>query len=352
MSNLALKLIAPARLEVVAVAARPLRGDEARVRVEAAGICGSDIHGFSGHNDRRPVGVVMGHETVGRITEGERPELDLVVGARVVVNPIVACGSCQACRRKQENLCDARRLFGCAPELPGGLATEIIVPITNLVPVDGELDVRGLVLAEPFAVGQHAVRISGVAASDRVLVIGGGAIGFAVAIALRARVERVVVCEPAADRRTLLEGFGFATCDPEEVGGAGPYDAAFECVGWDTTFRAAIDAVRTGGTVIALGIADPVLTMPAAELVIGERRLLGSSAYTMEDFVRSIEQVSVLAESLAPLVDAVPTLEGMAAAFAQYRDGTRSAFKTALIPPLDLDDGPDHRQTGTGFDER
>lgn len=328
----ALQLTEPGRLEVVALGQRELLPGEARVHVEAAGICGSDIHGFAGLNDRRPVGVVMGHETVGRVLEGGDPRRGLGPGARVAINPILACGRCEACGRGEENLCEARRIFGCVPGLPGGLATEITVPAASLVAVDESADLRGVVLAEPFAVATHAVRIADIQRGERVLVVGGGPIGFAVALALGDRGVDLAVSEPTPERRAALAAFGIPTCEPAGVADRGPCDVAFECVGVAATFRAAVDAVRTGGRVIALGIADREIPVPAAALVIGERRLIGSSAYTAADFAASVALVSTHAARLAVLVEAVPTLEGMARAFQGYRDGTRTAFKTAYLP--------------------
>src|SRR6266542_2816709 len=127
----------PGRLAVEEADPLPVGPDEVRVAVRAVGVCGSDVHGYTGVNSRRVPGMVMGHEAVGTVAEvGERGDA-LQPGVQVVINPIVSCGECELCRDGSENLCEARRIYGCIADLPGAYAESIVVKAANAVPFEG-----------------------------------------------------------------------------------------------------------------------------------------------------------------------------------------------------------------------
>lgn len=326
----ALVLTAPHVLEVVERERQPLRNDEVRLRVDAAGICGSDVHGFAGVNDRRPVGVVMGHETIGRVIESNHVSLE--IGDRVAVNPVLSCGNCAACARRQENLCAKRRLYGCCLKLDGGLSEEMVVEGENCIPVDPDANLRGLALIEPMSVGAHATRISHVHSGDRVLIVGGGPIGLSVALACAYNDADTMVCERIPERRSLAELLGTKSCRPDELSSReGRYDVAFECVGTTDALHAAVKSVRPGGTAVCLGIAQQSLDVEIADLVIQERRLLGASAYTAGDFVKAATAVTAKADMLAQLVQCSVGLDQMADVFADYHSGKLTAMKTIFL---------------------
>ncbi len=329
-----LVLVAPRTLEVVETERRPLVGGEVRLAVEATGICGSDVHGFAGLNDRRPAGVVMGHETVGRVIEVAGAGA-LEIGARVAVNPVVPCWKCPACSRGRTNLCERRRIYGCALGLEGGLATEMVVAAANCLGVDPDADVRAVAVIEPMSVGLHAVRLGLPAAGAVVLVIGGGPIGIAVALGCVDAGARALVCEPSPLRREVAAALGADTCTPEELPALDlDLDLAFECVGRTSTLRSALEAVRPGGTVVGVGVAEPEFAISAVSLVIEERRVLGSSAYTSEDFRDTARAVLARADSIAALVgDATVALDEMPGVFAGYEAGETEAMKTLYVAP-------------------
>ena len=106
---------------------------EVVVEVIATGICGSDFHGYSGENGRRHPGQVMGHETVGRIDELGPGVSDLARGQLVTINPVMACGTCAACRDGQQQWCSRRVVLGVAPEIPAAFADRVAAPAQNVV---------------------------------------------------------------------------------------------------------------------------------------------------------------------------------------------------------------------------
>lgn len=329
----ALILTAQRRLELLDRCAAELLNGEVRLRVEAAGICGSDVHGFAGLNDRRPVGVVMGHETIGRVVEVKTGAItSLQVGNLVAVNPVVSCGECARCSDGRDNLCDRRRLYGCSLELDGGLASEMVVRAENCVLVEEQANLLGLAWIEPMAVGTHAVRKAEAQLGSRVLVIGGGPIGIATSLAWM--VENGVsplISEPAENRRLLAESLGIPTCSPADLEDMqAHFDVAVECVGSGATVRSAVASVRAGGTIVCLGLAESEVAIPAVPLVVGERRLIGSSAYTKEDFGVTARWVASRSEELAALANPI-SLDAMPGAFAGYVTGELQAMKTLYI---------------------
>lgn len=322
-----LVLDGPGRLRVAAdacvAAARP--GD-VRVRPLAVGICGSDVHGYVGVNDRRPPGTTMGHELAARVTD---PACALD-GQVVVIDPVRTCGVCAACRAGADNRCAQRRLYGCTPALPGGFAETMLVAAENLVRLDGGVDPQIAALTEPLAVGVHAVARAEVARAH-VLVVGGGPIGVGAALAAReAGAASVRVSEPDPHRREVLDALGLASLTPTDVQ---PGDAAvvLECVGHASTVAAAVTATQDGGTVVAVGVAQPRWELDAPALVMGERTLQGSAVYTHAEFAATARWVVEHAELLAPVVEHRVGLEQVPEAFAQYATGRLNAVKTLMV---------------------
>jgi threonine dehydrogenase-like Zn-dependent dehydrogenase len=301
---------------------------EAVVAVTAAGICGSDVHGYAGLNDRRPPGTVMGHEASGRVAAvGEGVEVAL--GTHVALWPIDACGRCDMCAAGRAHLCRERRLYGCVPELPGGFATTLLARAGNLVPLPAEVPAEWGALVEPLAVGHHALTLVDVAADDAVVVIGGGAIGIAAALAARrAGAGDVVIVEPVEHRRDTLAALGLRAVAPADA----PADAALavECVGHEATVRAAIAATRPGGAIVCIGLAALEVAVPMVPLVIEERRLVGSSAYTLDDFVAVAAALRDDGVDLAPMIERRVALAELPDAFADYAAGRETAVKTLM----------------------
>ena len=154
--------------------------DHHLIRIDSVGICGSDMHAYLGHDDRRPAPLILGHEGAGTITGGPRD------GDRVTINPLVTCGTCPACGSGRDNLCATRQIISMPPR-QGAFAQYVTMPDRNLVSVPDGFSLEAASLAEPVAVSWHAVRLGlhsmADARRDTALVIGGGAIGVAAAFA-------------------------------------------------------------------------------------------------------------------------------------------------------------------------
>ena len=187
-------------LEVRAVP-RPRPGpDEVLVRVEAAGICGSDVHGVASRSPRRTPPLIMGHELTGEVVEAGGPLGESLIGSRVAVNPQLPCGDCRSCRSGRENVCARRDLIGGTR--PGGFAELVAVPLRCIHPISQALPAEVAVFCEPLATCVHAVRLVPDSLTEVAAVLGAGTIGVLAAKVLRAAGTRViVVSEVDQDRR-------------------------------------------------------------------------------------------------------------------------------------------------------
>jgi alcohol dehydrogenase len=297
------------------------------VRVDAAGICGSDLHAYHGHDSRRVPPLILGHEAVGRTPDGRR----------VVVNPLIPCGRCARCAEGRTHLCPHRTMVGM--QFPGCFAEAVAVPEANLIAVPAHASDIAAALTEPAACVLHALHLSARAlarpvAEARALVIGGGAIGLLAALYLRAWGARGVrLAETGAGRRATVERAGAAeafdprTAPPE----AGAFDLVFDAVGTAATRRMASVSVAPGGVLLHIGLQDNDGGFDARRITLQEVAVLGSYCYTRADMVAAL--AALCDGSLGDLawVEERPLADG-AAAFAELASGRASAPKIVLRP--------------------
>lgn len=317
--------------------------DEVLLRITATGICGSDVHGYTGENGRRHPGQVMGHETVGRIVAvgaAVPAHLDLSPGAVVTVNPVIGCGDCAACAEGNEQLCARRRVIGVDPTLSSAFAELMAVPAANVVSLPAGLPEEYGALVEPLAVGYHAAVRGQVTAADRVLVIGGGPIGQACALAARRLGAAVVaVSELSASRRALLDKLGFAGVDPAagDVGElapdllGGPATVVLDAVGTAGSLRDAFAASGFGARVVLVGMNSPQVSLAAYEVSTHERSIVGSFCYPSAEFRATAQWVASGPPGLEYLIEGrVPLAQGPAA-FARLASGDLDASKVLVL---------------------
>ncbi len=306
-----------------------LADDHHLVRIDSVGICGSDMHAYLGHDDRRPAPLILGHEAAGTVQGGP---LD---GFRVTINPLVTCGSCPACLAGRDNLCSTRQIISMLPR-EGAFAQFVAMPERNLVRVPDGFTLEKASLAEPVAVGWHAVRLGLEALrGDRAttaLVIGGGAIGVASAISLIAQgVSDVTVIEPNALRRDYLDlGAHVSVLTPDQIDGM-LFDISVDCVGYDATRATASASTRPGGVILHVGLGGGTAGLDIRRVTLQEISFIGTYTYTAQDFRDTC--AAMFDGRLGPL-DWTETrpLEDGASAFAQIRKGLIAAPKIILKP--------------------
>ena len=132
-----------------------LAKDESIIKVSASGICGSDMHAYHGKDDRRIPPLILGHEISGVIDKGKE------IGKKVVLNPLITCGSCDYCNNGREHLCGKRIILGMNKpiERQGGFAEYVSIPDKNIYELPKNLNMKEAPIAEPCAVALHAVEL-------------------------------------------------------------------------------------------------------------------------------------------------------------------------------------------------
>ncbi len=296
------------------------------IRIEAVGICGSDMHAYLGHDARRPAPLILGHEAAGVITGGPRD------GARVTINPLVACGRCDACNTGRENLCPDRQIISMPPR-EGAFAQFVAMPDRNLVEVPQHVSLAQAALAEPLAVGWHAARLGLEALHSsmerRALVLGGGAIGVAAALALSAMgVKEVRIVEPNTLRRAYLQD-----SIPFEVVAetADTFPLIIDAVGFAATRATASALAQPGGVIAHAGLGEDSGGLDVRRMTLQEITFFGTYTYTAEDFRETAQAIFDGRLGALDWVEARALSEG-ARAFQDLRQGAVAAPKIILAP--------------------
>lgn len=278
----ALVYVGPKSLEIHERADLTASGDDNLIRVDAVGICGSDMHAYLGHDERRPAPLILGHEAAGLVLDGP------MVGKNVTVNPLVTCQTCQYCVEGRENLCQSRQIISMQPR-EGAFAQQVVMPTRNLVEVPQVVAIEHAALAEPIAVCWHAARLGvealfGGLADAKCLVQGGGAIGVGSALSLQAMgAKDVTIAEPNTVRHGVLNALGdFRVCDPADAGEG--FDIIIDCVGISHSRKAASAMVAPGGVVVHVGLGDSVEGLDVRRMTLQEVTFIGTYTYTAQDF--------------------------------------------------------------------
>jgi len=283
-----------------------------QVEVEWCGICGTDLHEYLDGPIFAPtakaphpltgesVPITLGHEFAGVVAEVGDGLTDVQVGDRVVVEPYIICGRCDACLSGRYNVCQTLGFVGLSG-FGGGFSQYVVAQRRWIHPL-GDLGTDVGALIEPLAVAYHAVRRSGAQPQHSALVFGAGPIGLVTTAALKAAgVEQVLVVEPAAVRKDKAKVAGAdVVIDPKEsdvvetvhelTKGRGA-DVSFECAGIDQVLKTAIRSTRAGGTCVNVAIWGHEASVAMNDLVFREVTLLGSLAYA-DDHPATIAMVA------------------------------------------------------------
>jgi threonine dehydrogenase-like Zn-dependent dehydrogenase len=306
---------------------------ELLVRIEAVGICGSDMHAYHGHDSRRPPPLVLGHEAAGRIVGGLRN------GERVTINPLVVDPACPYARDGRWHLSPTRQIISMPPR-PGAFAEYVAIPERNLVSIPDTLPFAHAALAEPIAVSWHAVRLGmqklhQPLAAARVVVLGGGAIGLAAAIVARLfGAGDILVCEANPVRKAAIaQNEGFAVYAPGDPSAPvdNSVDLVIDAVGAAQTRAAACAMVRPGGVIVHVGLLPGHEGLDIRKITLQEITLTGSYCYTPQDFTQCVDALAAGRLGALRWMEERPLGDG-AAAFADIDAGRSVAAKIVLRP--------------------
>jgi L-iditol 2-dehydrogenase len=308
---------------------------EVLIRVDACGLCGSDLHAM--RNKSWANGLIPGHEISGRVerlgsdmdvdagVESGAQDSPLVPGMAVVVEPLESCHACPTCRAGRDSICPELRIAGV--HRPGGLAEFIVAPAQRLYPFDPAIEPTVATLIEPLAVALHAIERAGRIDGERVLVLGGGTIGLLCAFAAEQAGARQVVIRTRYAHQSQL-ALDLEAGEPRDAalgitkdGLDSRFDLVIETVGGSSpTLLEASHAAKPGGRVVVLGLFEPNPPFDPAISLNKELGLLWGNCYQTgtgndPDFARAARMLSIHHESLSRLITTRGSLETIGQAF-------------------------------------
>ena len=274
--------------------------NEALIKVKLAGVCGSDMTVYKGKHMTATVPTVLSHEILGTIETLPKNYIGkFQVGQRVLMNPIISCGKCSACRRGLPWVCENLKLLGI--HVDGGFAEYTKVGVDKLVALDEDIPDDVAILGEPFAVGAHVMVNSDVQKGDKIFISGGATVGLYIAIfAKAAGAERVIISEINEPRRKFVESMGIETINPmetdamdlmNEVTGGGGFDIVYDTSGAPACVLQMPDLCRCGGKLLSLGLSGDAYQFIIGKVSFKEIKLIGNRLYSQEDFERGVRFV-------------------------------------------------------------
>ncbi len=298
------------------------REGEVLVRVLRSGLCGTDVtewtkgpvvvplarrHPHSGHLGP----LIMGHEFVGEVVAGD----GLAAGTVVASGAQVACGACVNCSRGRINVCE--RLYTLGLQADGGHAGFVAAPVRYLVAVPDGLSIDAAALAQPLGVGIHAARRAEAMPGDRVLIIGAGAIGTFILAGLARLLPEVDVTvadiDPARLERSRRLGVA-TTVDTRSRELPDGFDVVIEASGATGMLGECLRRVRTGGRVLAVGIAAEPQPIDPQRLVVREVTVTSANALVTPDDLPAALDILATGGLAELMLDSVRPLHGVAAA--------------------------------------
>ena len=320
---------------------RPAPGPgEALVEVAACGLCGTDLHYLLGEAaTAKSPPIVLGHEVSGVVKELGPDAAGVAVGDRVLVPPVLPCGTCYLCRSGRENICPRLRMVGNHTD--GGFAEFLLAPARDLIALPSELplaesSVIADALSTPFHAVVHRARIQ---PGEWVAIVGVGGLGTGALQFATLAGAHVVAIDLNPERLERARALGaVATLNPKEVdvpkevrkithGGA---DVAMEVVGSPATFSTALSTIRRGGRVCVVGYSDQTAPVPLSRLMFFEEEIVGSLGCRPADFPVIIELVRQGRVRLDPMITGRVPLDRLSEAVEGLRGGL--GLRTLVVP--------------------
>ncbi len=320
-----------------------ISGDEVLVKIAAASICGSDVHGMDGSTGRRIPPIVMGHEASGEIVAVGGAVTSYELGDRVTFDSTVYCGKCDFCKQGKVNLCQDRKVLGvsCGDyRMHGAFAEYLAVPARILYRVPDGVSYEKAAMVEPLSIALHAANMTDIKINDTAVVIGAGMIGLLIIQVLKiSGCTKIIAVDLDQNKLDMAEKFGAIGLKSDEnvidailsiTNGRGA-DIAFEAVGINATIQTAINSVKKGGAVTLVGNLAPEVTLPLQKVVTGQLKLQGTcnSSGEYSDCLELIASGDVDVEAF---ISAVAPLSEGAEWFEKLYNGKDNLMKVILTP--------------------
>ena len=331
------ELIAPREFRLAQTDIQEPGPGQVQVRPDAVGICGSDLHAYleGGVGDSPcQFPMVLGHEPAGTVVKTGSGVTGWSPGDRAALEPAIYCYHCEFCRTGRYNVCTNLR-FLSQPGDPGFFREFVNLPVSNLLPVPGNLPLEIATLFEPLAVALHSMKFVAPGAGETAAVFGAGPIGLLTIAALKiAGVGRIWAVEPVAHRRDLARHMGAdAAIDPAEIDAAREIqsdtagrgvDCAIDCATKQHTTNQAIRAARHAGRVVITGIHSEVMVPFEVSPMRRKELAIFNVRRSNQESEAALEMLRERGSWFAPLVTHTRPLESIADAFhivENYADG-------------------------------
>lgn len=294
-------LTAPYQVDLQEVENPQLGAGDVLIKVQCVGVCGSDVHVYTGTHPFRKPPVILGHEMAGEIIDTGGNVALFKKGNRVSAEPQTYCHQCSSCYRGRYNICKAKRLLGTTP-WPGAFAEYVAIPEDKVYLLPDGVSYEEGALAEPLTVGIHAAQMARIGMGDSVLIMGAGTIGLATLVALKqAGATRIIATDVVDFNLAKATEFGaWATVNVKResleekvnqlTGGEG-VDAVVIAVHVPSLIDQSLDLVRKGGRVVLVAIFDEKATIDPFKMVFNEVEVVGSWTYDGREFQAAIDLI-------------------------------------------------------------
>ena len=295
------------------------------VRVQAVGLCGTDLHVLQGEFEPTVFPIIPGHETSGVVAAVGEEVTEFVPGDRVSVDPTLTCGECSFCTSGHANLC--LQWNGSGVARTNGSAAELqVAPVRNVHRLSDEVDLELAALVEPLACAIRGYDLLPRRMGEHYLIYGAGTMGLMMAqLAPRAGAASVTVVDRNPSRLEAAQEVGVehVTTSADEVQRRGGWDTVIDCTGVVAAIEDGLQRVRRGGTFQQFGVAatDARASFSPFRVYNDEITIVGSMA-VLNSYARAVEMFAAGALNAAPMVSHAFALEDYGDALDMFRSGT------------------------------
>ena len=332
------KLVEHKKLEITEENQIPKpHSDEVVIHIKSAGICGSDLHIYEGHRPDIALPVILGHELAGVVHEVGSDVKGFNVGDRVVIDPVVSCGRCYACKKGWNNLCEVVACLGC--QVDGGFTDYIKISEKNVYKIPDDVTWEQAAMIEPFSIAAEVLDRSRAKAGERVVIYGAGTIGLCVVQVLKMMGLKVLVTdvidsrlqkalELGADAAVNSKTIDLQTAVADFTNGDGA-ELVIDAVGNPKLFEQALILTAPGGRIVVLGFDATPAQIPEVVLVKKELEIIGSrlNRYRFPQVIEWFENKQLNAEAI---ISAVYSLNELNEAFEQILSNPAETLKVVI----------------------
>ena len=312
--------------------------DEVLVKVKAVSICGSDLHAYTGVSKRRIPPLVMGHEFSGEIVKIGSSVKNIREGERVVVEPILSCGTCRLCRLGRNNICETLKLVGL--QVSGAFSDYVSIPAKKCYTFPKTMSFEEASLVEPLAVAVHAVNLVSLEKNEDIGIIGSGAIGLmTLQVAKNKSAGKIFILDTLDYRLAIAQKLGATTTINvkkedilKKILTDEGVDIVFEAVGHQETVQQGLAMVKKGGNVVIIGMLEATMQLPMLDITVKEIKLQGSYGYTSDDFQQALNLITKGKVNVKPLITHVLPLHDIKSGFEILSKGAENVVKVILTP--------------------